>query len=166
METLISLWIGEPFFRLPPLHDRILSSNSEQCQLPSSRSATWRPARRSTRSESAWSRSEPRCWTRMVWLCLQFSSIGCFGGFGSNRWIVSVADYARSQGKTPLTFGPTDLVCCRTLQGHTGKVLLTHTCTCFVCFNCMNELFWEHISMGWMNNLESVVRNVLLRVPG
>ncbi|CAH9100523.1 unnamed protein product [Cuscuta europaea] len=33
-----------------------------------------------------------------------------------------VANYAKSQGKTPVTFGPTDLVCCRTLQGHTGKV--------------------------------------------
>lgn len=33
-----------------------------------------------------------------------------------------VAGYARAQGKTPMTFGPTDLVCCRTLQGHTGKV--------------------------------------------
>ncbi|VFQ72165.1 unnamed protein product [Cuscuta campestris] len=33
-----------------------------------------------------------------------------------------VASYARSQGKTPVSFGPTDLVCCRTLQGHTGKV--------------------------------------------
>lgn len=35
-----------------------------------------------------------------------------------------VAGYARSQGKTSVTFGPTDLVCCRTLQGHTGKVSL------------------------------------------
>ncbi|XP_038694190.1 guanine nucleotide-binding protein subunit beta-like isoform X2 [Tripterygium wilfordii] len=26
------------------------------------------------------------------------------------------------QGRAPVTFGPTDLVCCRTLQGHTGKV--------------------------------------------
>ncbi|KAK3412520.1 hypothetical protein EUGRSUZ_I01264 [Eucalyptus grandis] len=33
-----------------------------------------------------------------------------------------VAGYARTQGKTPVTFGATDLVCCRTLQGHTGKV--------------------------------------------
>ncbi|XP_071698066.1 guanine nucleotide-binding protein subunit beta-2 isoform X1 [Rutidosis leptorrhynchoides] len=33
-----------------------------------------------------------------------------------------VAGYAKSQGKTPVAFGPTDLVCCRTLQGHTGKV--------------------------------------------
>lgn len=33
-----------------------------------------------------------------------------------------VAGYARGQGRTPVTFGPTDLVCCRTLQGHTGKV--------------------------------------------
>ncbi|KAK9667397.1 hypothetical protein RND81_14G253300 [Saponaria officinalis] len=33
-----------------------------------------------------------------------------------------VASYAAAQGKTPVTFGPTDLVCCRTLQGHTGKV--------------------------------------------
>ncbi|CAI0377277.1 unnamed protein product [Linum tenue] len=33
-----------------------------------------------------------------------------------------VAGYARAQGKIPVTFGPTDLVCCRTLQGHTGKV--------------------------------------------
>ncbi|XP_041011171.1 guanine nucleotide-binding protein subunit beta-2 [Juglans microcarpa x Juglans regia] len=33
-----------------------------------------------------------------------------------------VAGYARSQGRTPVSFGPTDLVCCRTLQGHTGKV--------------------------------------------
>ncbi|GKV42846.1 hypothetical protein SLEP1_g50209 [Rubroshorea leprosula] len=33
-----------------------------------------------------------------------------------------VAGYARAQGRSPVTFGPTDLVCCRTLQGHTGKV--------------------------------------------
>ncbi|KAI3815166.1 hypothetical protein L1987_14824 [Smallanthus sonchifolius] len=33
-----------------------------------------------------------------------------------------VAGYARAQGKTPVAFGPTDLVCCRILQGHTGKV--------------------------------------------
>ena len=33
-----------------------------------------------------------------------------------------MAGYARSQGKTPVSLGPTDLVCCRTLQGHTGKV--------------------------------------------
>jgi guanine nucleotide-binding protein G(I)/G(S)/G(T) subunit beta-1 len=33
-----------------------------------------------------------------------------------------VAGYAKSQGRTPVTFGPTDILCCRTLQGHTGKV--------------------------------------------
>nr|KJB79197.1 hypothetical protein B456_013G037500 [Gossypium raimondii] len=33
-----------------------------------------------------------------------------------------VAGYARSLGRSQVTFGPTDLVCCRTLQGHTGKV--------------------------------------------
>ncbi|KHN20072.1 Guanine nucleotide-binding protein subunit beta-2 [Glycine soja] len=33
-----------------------------------------------------------------------------------------IAGYARSQGRAPVTFGPTDLVCCRALQGHTGKV--------------------------------------------
>ncbi|ERN17497.1 guanine nucleotide-binding protein subunit beta-2 [Amborella trichopoda] len=33
-----------------------------------------------------------------------------------------VAGYAKSIGKTPVSFGPTDLVCCRTLQGHTGRV--------------------------------------------
>ncbi|PKA57037.1 Guanine nucleotide-binding protein subunit beta-2 [Apostasia shenzhenica] len=33
-----------------------------------------------------------------------------------------VATYARNHGKTAITFCPTDLVCCRTLQGHTGKV--------------------------------------------
>lgn len=33
-----------------------------------------------------------------------------------------VAAYAKAQGRTPVTFGATDLVCCRTLQGHTGKV--------------------------------------------
>ncbi|XP_068654258.1 guanine nucleotide-binding protein subunit beta-1 [Aristolochia californica] len=33
-----------------------------------------------------------------------------------------LAAYARAQGRTPVTFGPTDLVCCRILQGHTGKV--------------------------------------------
>lgn len=27
-------------------------------------------------------------------------------------------------GRAPVSFGPTDLVCCRTLQGHTGKVML------------------------------------------
>nr|AEQ61903.1 GTP-binding protein beta subunit [Salvia miltiorrhiza] len=33
-----------------------------------------------------------------------------------------VAGYARAQGQTRVSFGPTDLVCCRTLQGHSGKV--------------------------------------------
>lgn len=33
-----------------------------------------------------------------------------------------IAGYAKSQGRTPVTFGPTDILCCRTLQGHTGKV--------------------------------------------
>ncbi|KAK9164121.1 hypothetical protein Syun_005023 [Stephania yunnanensis] len=33
-----------------------------------------------------------------------------------------VAGYARSIGRTAVSYGPTDLVCCRTLQGHTGKV--------------------------------------------
>ncbi|CAN1255707.1 Guanine nucleotide-binding protein subunit beta-2 [Linum perenne] len=33
-----------------------------------------------------------------------------------------VSGYCKSQGKSPVTFSPTDLVCCRTLQGHTGKV--------------------------------------------
>lgn len=35
-----------------------------------------------------------------------------------------VAGYSRSLGRTAVSFGPTDLVCCRTLQGHTGKVNL------------------------------------------
>ncbi|CAN1164299.1 Guanine nucleotide-binding protein subunit beta-1 [Linum perenne] len=35
---------------------------------------------------------------------------------------LAVAGYSGAQGKTLVTFGPTDLVCCRTLQGHTGKV--------------------------------------------
>ncbi|KAF5180283.1 Guanine nucleotide-binding protein subunit beta [Thalictrum thalictroides] len=33
-----------------------------------------------------------------------------------------VASHVRSQARTAVSFGPTDLVCCRTLQGHTGKV--------------------------------------------
>ncbi|GAA0184767.1 heterotrimeric G-protein [Lithospermum erythrorhizon] len=33
-----------------------------------------------------------------------------------------VASYARSAGKSGVVFGATDIVCCRTLQGHTGKV--------------------------------------------
>eukprot|EP00249_Psilotum_nudum_P003060 c16381_g1_i1 orf=3-566(-) len=33
-----------------------------------------------------------------------------------------VAAYARNNGITPIHFGPGDFVCCRTLQGHTGKV--------------------------------------------
>ncbi|KAG6709528.1 hypothetical protein I3842_06G136700 [Carya illinoinensis] len=33
-----------------------------------------------------------------------------------------VAGYAISKSRTSVSFGPTDLVCCRTLQGHTGKV--------------------------------------------
>lgn len=33
-----------------------------------------------------------------------------------------VAGYSRAQNKQPVTFTPTDLVCCRTLQGHSGKV--------------------------------------------
>ncbi|KAK1404125.1 Guanine nucleotide-binding protein subunit beta-2 [Heracleum sosnowskyi] len=34
----------------------------------------------------------------------------------------SVAGYFKAQNKLPVTFTPTDLVCCRTLQGHSGKV--------------------------------------------
>ncbi|KNA12976.1 hypothetical protein SOVF_121030 [Spinacia oleracea] len=33
-----------------------------------------------------------------------------------------VASFAAAQGKKAVSFGQTDLVCCRTLQGHTGKV--------------------------------------------
>ncbi|PIA55708.1 hypothetical protein AQUCO_00700191v1 [Aquilegia coerulea] len=33
-----------------------------------------------------------------------------------------VANHVRSQARTAVSYGPTDLVCCRTLQGHTGKV--------------------------------------------
>ncbi|CDY46247.1 BnaC03g66080D [Brassica napus] len=33
-----------------------------------------------------------------------------------------VAKYTAAQGRSPVKFGATDLVCCRTLQGHTGKV--------------------------------------------
>lgn len=33
-----------------------------------------------------------------------------------------MATYARNHGKTAVNFSSTDLVCCRTLQGHTGKV--------------------------------------------
>ncbi|KAK1358700.1 Guanine nucleotide-binding protein subunit beta-1 [Heracleum sosnowskyi] len=33
-----------------------------------------------------------------------------------------VAEYSKAQNKLPVTFTPTDLVCCRTLQGHSGKV--------------------------------------------
>ncbi|RWR95710.1 guanine nucleotide-binding protein subunit beta-2 [Cinnamomum micranthum f. kanehirae] len=33
-----------------------------------------------------------------------------------------IASYARAQGRSAVSFGLTDLVCCRTLQGHTGKV--------------------------------------------
>lgn len=33
-----------------------------------------------------------------------------------------VASFAASQGKATVSFGQTDLVCCRTLQGHSGKV--------------------------------------------
>ncbi|KAI3969842.1 hypothetical protein MKX01_038310 [Papaver californicum] len=33
-----------------------------------------------------------------------------------------VARHAKSHGRTPIILGPTDLVCCRTLQGHAGKV--------------------------------------------
>ncbi|KAF2940587.1 hypothetical protein DAI22_03g283700 [Oryza sativa Japonica Group] len=33
-----------------------------------------------------------------------------------------VERYSRTQGRTPVSFNPTDLVCCRTLQGHSGKV--------------------------------------------
>lgn len=34
----------------------------------------------------------------------------------------AVAGYSRTQGRAAVSFGSTDLVCCRTLQGHTGKV--------------------------------------------
>ncbi|GFS46180.1 hypothetical protein Acr_00g0100630 [Actinidia rufa] len=40
-----------------------------------------------------------------------------------------VEGYARSQGKATVYFGPTNLVCCRTLQGHTGTVRAKTTIT-------------------------------------
>ncbi|GJN23793.1 hypothetical protein PR202_gb11472 [Eleusine coracana subsp. coracana] len=33
-----------------------------------------------------------------------------------------VARYSKAQGRAAVSFNPTDLVCCRTLQGHSGKV--------------------------------------------
>uniref|UniRef100_A0A453H1S4 Uncharacterized protein n=1 Tax=Aegilops tauschii subsp. strangulata TaxID=200361 RepID=A0A453H1S4_AEGTS len=33
-----------------------------------------------------------------------------------------VEKYSKAQGRTAVSFNPTDLVCCRTLQGHSGKV--------------------------------------------
>ncbi|KAG8062045.1 hypothetical protein GUJ93_ZPchr0003g17243 [Zizania palustris] len=33
-----------------------------------------------------------------------------------------VQRYSKAQGRAPVSFNPTDLVCCRTLQGHSGKV--------------------------------------------
>lgn len=50
-----------------------------------------------------------------------WSSVCCNGGFGG----FAVAAYSRAQGRSAITFGPTDLVCCRTLQGHTRKVPTT-----------------------------------------
>lgn len=80
--------------------------------------------------ESDWSRNASSCSTLMV---TNFSLFLCFitvlfyleiWECGSEIclgfWVV--AGYARSQGSSQVTFGPTDLVCCRTLQGHTGKV--------------------------------------------
>lgn len=57
-----------------------------------------------------------------------------------------MAGYARSQGKTPITFGPTDLVCCRTLQGHTGKVrVLTFSGYQKLCMNCSGFVMVDYI---------------------
>lgn len=42
--------------------------------------------------------------------------------FGVCVCVCAVERYSRTQGRTPVSFNPTDLVCCRTLQGHSGKV--------------------------------------------
>lgn len=47
-------------------------------------------------------------------------SVFFFISFGIEFW--AVAKYSAAQGRSPVKFGATDLVCCRTLQGHTGKV--------------------------------------------
>nr|XP_010909739.1 guanine nucleotide-binding protein subunit beta isoform X2 [Elaeis guineensis] len=36
----------------------------------------------------------------------------------------NVVGYANSHGKTAISLGATDLVCCRTMLGHTGKVYI------------------------------------------
>lgn len=59
------------------------------------------------------------CWFRSFKLLLFRDLIFHFYFLKKN---LAVSGYARSQGKTPVIFGPTDLVCCRILQGHTGKV--------------------------------------------
>ena len=69
--------------------------------------------------------------------------------------VVSVSGYARSQGRTPVTFGPTDLVCCRTLQGHTGKVPFLvpffFFVICFACLTCSQFSFsLEVVACGWL----------------
>lgn len=67
-------------------------------------------------------------------------------------FVFAVAGYARSQGKSPITFGPTDLVCCRTLQGHTGKVRVLSFSEC-ISKSFVHVIFWTscsglHYSVG------------------
>lgn len=69
-------------------------------------------------------------------LCFVCFGVGCCSDlFGCLVANIAVAGYARSQGRTPVSFGPTDLVCCRTLQGHTGKVLDIRVNISCVCLN-------------------------------
>jgi len=105
------------------------------CPLRSWRSVTWRRRKPSTVSGSAWRRGVFHCSIQIVSalhsfvLDLSFSELTNFL-FLSVIYIV--AGYARSQGRSPVTFGPTDLVCCRTLQGHAGKVF--NSLFCFIIY--------------------------------
>ncbi|KAE8723717.1 Guanine nucleotide-binding protein subunit beta [Hibiscus syriacus] len=67
-----------------------------------------------------------------------------------------VAGYARSQGKSPIAFGPTDLVCCRTLQGHTGKKTHAIKLPCAWVMTCAFCPTGQSVACGGLDSICSI----------
>jgi len=68
----------------------------------------------------------------------------------------SVATNARDQGRTPVSFGPTDLVCWRTLQGHIGKVI-NSTALLLKSLSCFSVIIGVYCQRLWLLLLICVI---------
>ncbi|KAF3488280.1 hypothetical protein F2Q69_00057899 [Brassica cretica] len=71
-----------------------------------------------------------------------------------------VAKYSAAQGRSPVKFGATDLVCCRTLLGHTGKVRVESSILSLsysISFYPQSLLLYRVYSLDWTPERNRIV---------